>query len=43
MDEVLEHLLKNRGLSLRDFAGAWKMSDDEAEDMIKGLKRFWSG
>ena len=42
MDDVLDHLLKTRGLRLSDFAGAWRMSDDEVEDMMKGLKGFWS-
>jgi hypothetical protein len=26
---------------LSDFAGSWKMTDDEVEDFAKGL-RFWS-
>lgn len=42
MDDVLEHLLKSRGLRLSDFAGAWKMSDEEFDDFTKGLKGFWS-
>ena len=29
-------------LRLSDFAGACKMSDEEVEDMMKGLKEFWS-
>lgn len=42
MDDVLEHLLKTRGLKLSDFAGSWKMSDAEAKDLMNDLKRFWS-
>jgi len=42
MEEVLEHLLKSTRLKLSDFAGAWKMSDEEVEDFMKGLKGFWS-
>jgi predicted CopG family antitoxin len=42
MDDVLEHLLKTRGLRLSDFAGSWKMTDEEVEDFAKGLKGFWS-
>lgn len=42
MDDVLEHLLKSRGLRLSDFAGAWKMSDEELDNFTKGLKGFWS-
>jgi len=41
-DDVLGHLLKTRGLKLRGFVGALKMSDEEVEDFKKGLKGFWS-
>ncbi len=38
MDYVLERLLRVRWLKLSDFQGAWKMSDKEAEDMVKSLR-----
>jgi hypothetical protein len=27
---------------LSDFAGSWKMTNDEVEDFVRGLRRFWS-
>ncbi len=42
MDDVLGHLLKTGELKLSDFQGAWKMSDKEAEDLVKGLRKHWS-
>ncbi len=42
MDDVLEHLLKTRGLKLSDFQGAWKMTDGEAQDLVKSLRELWS-
>lgn len=42
MEEVLEHLLKLRRLKPSDFQGAWKMTDEEAEEFKETLKRFWS-
>jgi hypothetical protein len=27
---------------LSDFAGSWKMTDGEVEDLVEGLRRFWS-
>ncbi len=42
MDDVLEHLLKTGGLKASDFQGAWKMSDAEAEDLVKSLRKHWS-
>ncbi len=42
MEEVLEALLKARKLKPSDFAGAWNLSDKEADAMVGGLRRFWS-
>ena len=42
MEDVLARLLEARRLKLGDFAGAWKMSDRESEEILKGLKGFWS-
>ena len=42
MEEVLSRLLEARRLKLSDFAGAWKMTDKEAEEIQKSLKGFWS-
>ena len=42
MDDVLEHLLKTRGLKLSDLQGSWKISDREAEDLFRSLRKHWS-
>ena len=42
MDDVLDHLLKTRGLKPSDFQGAWRMTDEEAEDLVKSLRELWS-
>ncbi len=42
MDDVLAHLIKTRGLKLSDFQGAWKMTDSEAEELFKSLRKLWS-
>ena len=42
MEEVLSRLLEARRLKLSDFAGAWKMTDQEAEEIQKSLRGFWS-
>lgn len=42
MDDVLQHLLKTRGLKPSDFQGAWKMTDEEAEDLLRTLREAWS-
>lgn len=41
MEDVLEHLLNSRRLKLSDFAGAWNMSDKEANDFMRGLRESW--
>ena len=42
MDDMVEHLLKTRGLKISDFQGAWKMSDEETRDLVKSLRGHWS-
>lgn len=42
MEDVLSQLLKSRRLKPSDFAGAWKITDGEVEDIMKGLRGFWS-
>ena len=42
MEDVLAQLLKSRRLKPSDFAGAWKITDREVEDIMKGLRGFWS-
>ncbi len=42
IEEVLEHLLKARKLKPSDFAGAWNLSDKEANDMARRIRKFWS-
>ncbi len=29
-------------MKLSDFQGAWKMSDKEAEDLVKSLRKHWT-
>ncbi len=43
MEEVSWYLLESSHLKLGDFAGAWKMSNDEFGRFMKGLTRFWAG
>ena len=42
MEEVLAQLLKSRRMKPSDFAGAWKITDKEVENIMKGLRGFWS-
>lgn len=39
IDEAISFLYKKRKIS--DLAGTWRMSDREAEEFIKELKRGW--
>jgi predicted CopG family antitoxin len=39
--EVIKRLTKERG-QLSDSLGAWKMTDSEAEDLFKSLRKHWS-
>ncbi len=41
MEDVLKHLLNSRRLKFSDFAGAWNMSDKEANDFMRGLRESW--
>lgn len=42
MNEALAKVLKEKKKkNIMDFAGSWKMSDKEAEEMKKGLKKAW--
>ena len=38
--EVIKRLTKERG-KLSDSLGAWKMSDEEAQEIFSSLKRHW--
>jgi predicted CopG family antitoxin len=38
--QVIKRLAKERG-RLSDSLGAWKMSDDEAEQLFSSLRRNW--
>ncbi len=40
MDRALSFLLKKT--SIKDLAGAWKMSDKEADELIVSIKKGWS-
>ncbi len=43
INEALSKLLKEKKRNnIMDFAGAWEMSDKEAEKMKTGLRRAWS-
>ena len=39
INEPISFLYKKRNIS--DLAGAWKMSDKEAEEFMKSLKKGW--
>ena len=38
--EVIKRLTKDRG-KLSDSLGAWKMTDEEAQEIFSSLKRHW--
>jgi len=40
VDKALTFLLNKSKLS--DLAGSWKMTDREADEMMKGLRKGWS-
>ncbi len=42
MEEILEHLLKSQKMRVSDFAGSWRMSDEELEEVMRSLRGFWS-
>ncbi len=41
MDEALRFLLKNRENKPSQFAGGWKMDEEEFEKIKRGLKETW--
>ena len=45
INEALSRVLKEKKRhkhNIMDFAGSWKMSDEEAKKMKAGLKKAWS-
>lgn len=42
LDEAMEHLLKKRKKRVSDFAGTWKMSDEEEAEILKNLQESWT-
>lgn len=41
IDEALTHLKKSKR-SIMDLAGSWEMSDKEAEELKRSLRKGWS-
>ena len=41
LDEALEYLLKEKKLKISDFAGAWIMTEEEEEEILKSLREGW--
>ncbi len=42
MDDVLNYLLRVRKMRPSDYAGAWTMSDEEEESILRSLSERWS-
>ncbi len=42
VDETIKYLLEREKLKPSDFAGAWKMNDDEEAEVLESLRRLWS-
>ncbi|MGQ4834517.1 MAG: hypothetical protein ACP6IS_11570 [Candidatus Asgardarchaeia archaeon] len=43
LDETIQYLLRlSRKTKITSFAGTWKMSDEEEEEIMISLKRLWS-
>jgi hypothetical protein len=42
MDDMVPYFAEAGRPKLRDLAGKWKMRNGETEEILKGLKRFWS-
>ena len=42
MDEATPHFADVGKLKLSDLARKWKMTNRDTEEILKGLKRFWS-
>jgi hypothetical protein len=43
LDEAMGYWLKERKLRVSDFAGAWNMSEEEEAEILKSLRKGWSG
>jgi len=43
LDEAMAHWLKEKKLRASDFAGAWKMSEEEEAKILESLMEGWSG
>ncbi len=41
IDDALTSVRKQLGGKLSDLAGSWKMSDKEADELMRGLRRDW--
>gem|GEM_PF-6431220 len=42
MEEAIPYFASVGKPTLSDLAGKWKMTSRDTEEMLKGLKRFWS-
>jgi len=42
MEEAVPFFAETERPKLRDLAGRWKMSNQDTEEVLKSLKRFWS-
>jgi len=42
MDEAVPFFAETGRPKLSDLAGRWKMTSKDTEEILKGLKRFWS-
>ncbi len=43
LDEAMAYWLKEKKLMVSDFAGAWSMSEKEEANILKNLRKGWSG
>lgn len=48
VDEAFDYILKENQKSKKsklpsDFSGAWSMTDEEENEIVKGLENFWKG
>ncbi len=41
IDDAVTAVRKRLGGKLSDLAGSWKMSDKEADELMRGLRRGW--
>lgn len=42
VDEAINYLVKKSKLRASNFAGAWSMTDEERDEILKSLKKMWS-